>query len=176
MSDEPHADRLFRIEREFDELKASLQRRFEELAVLTRLLKQREWELETTGAELERERAELARLRNSPYWRATEPIRNFAQRRQLRRDVRAVQRSRLFDPGWYRRTYPDVVQDGMDPALHYVIHGAAEGRDPGPGFDTRDYLRRHPEVARDGLNPLVHFLRHGGKAGPAAGDEPGPRS
>jgi glycosyltransferase involved in cell wall biosynthesis len=39
-----------------------------------------------------------------------------------------------FDPGprfsgrRYLGAYPDVVQEGMDPLLHYVLHGAAEGR------------------------------------------------
>lgn len=34
----------------------------------------------------------------------------------------------LFDREAYLRRYPDIIQAGMDPLLHYVMHGRAEGR------------------------------------------------
>lgn len=34
----------------------------------------------------------------------------------------------LFDQTAYLRRYPDVIEAGMDPLLHYVMHGRAEGR------------------------------------------------
>jgi GT2 family glycosyltransferase len=49
----------------------------------------------------------------------------------------------------------------MDPALHYFLHGAAEGRDPGPRFSTSGYLAGNPDVERHGMNPLLHYLLHG---------------
>jgi len=51
----------------------------------------------------------------------------------------------------------------MDPALHYVLHGAPEGRDPGPSFSTTSYVRRYPDVG--GLNPLIHYLDVGAAEG-----------
>lgn len=43
-----------------------------------------------------------------------------------------------FDPGasfctgWYLDRYPDVAASGMNPLLHYIQHGMAEGREPLP--------------------------------------------
>ena len=48
---------------------------------------------------------------------------------------------------------------GLPPALHYLRHGAAEGLDPSPRFDTTQYLADHPDVAASGANPLLHHLR-----------------
>src|SRR5262249_5555283 len=61
--------------------------------------------------------------------------------------------------GWYLKTYPDVAAAGVDPAIHYLSSGAAEGRDPGPRFSTQTYLRLHPDVAGAGENPLLQFVR-----------------
>ena len=77
----------------------------------------------------------------------------------------AVVASSLFDSEWYLRNYPDVAAAGVDPALHYVRHGAAERREPGPGFGARWYLERHPDVAAAGLNPLLHYLDCGAAEG-----------
>jgi hypothetical protein len=63
---------------------------------------------------------------------------------------------------WYLERYPDVATTGVNPLDHYWRHGAAEGRDPSPGFSTRRYLEQHPEVAASGMNPLHHYLRSGG--------------
>lgn len=53
----------------------------------------------------------------------------------------------------------------MDPALHYLLHGGTEGRDPSPYFSSRWYLEAYPDVKAAGLNPLVHYLRYGRKEG-----------
>jgi hypothetical protein len=36
--------------------------------------------------------------------------------------------SGLFDRTWYCRRYPDVAESGIDPMMHFVIYGLAEGR------------------------------------------------
>jgi hypothetical protein len=76
-------------------------------------------------------------------------------------DDETIRQSGLFDRDWYLQRYPDVRKKGMDPLAHYLRYGAKEGRDPGPGFGTRDYLGRYPDVAESGLNPLVHYIRYG---------------
>ncbi len=38
----------------------------------------------------------------------------------------------LFDREWYLATNPDVAEAGMDPLVHYITYGAAEGRTPSP--------------------------------------------
>ena len=89
--------------------------------------------------------------------------RQSAARTALKRDI--VAGSHLFDREWYLGRYPDVAIAGVDAALHYVRHGAAEGREPGPGFDGRWYLQRYPDVAAARLNPLLHYIMHGAAEG-----------
>ncbi|SDT93735.1 Glycosyltransferase, GT2 family [Pseudomonas pohangensis] len=72
-----------------------------------------------------------------------------------------VRRSPLFDTQWYLGAYPDVAMAGIDPAFHYLAHGAVEGRDPGPWFSTGNYLRHNPDVAGAGVNALFHYEVHG---------------
>ena len=42
----------------------------------------------------------------------------------------AIRRSGLFDAEWYGRVYKDVTASGMDPLRHFVQYGAREGRAP----------------------------------------------
>jgi hypothetical protein len=69
--------------------------------------------------------------------------------------------SSLFDPEWYLSRYPDVAQNGSDPARHYLEFGWREGRNPSAGFSTRGYLKAHPDVAAQKINPLLHYLEYG---------------
>lgn len=66
-----------------------------------------------------------------------------------------------FDAGFYLQRYPDVKAEGVDPVLHYLLHGAAEGRDPSLSFDTKWYVSKYADVARSKLNPLFHYVRFG---------------
>lgn len=79
--------------------------------------------------------------------------------------VETVRRSELVDADWYRERYPDVAAAGLDPVTHYVVEGAAEGRDPNALFDTDWYLARNPDVRDLGLNPLLHFVETGAEEG-----------
>lgn len=102
------------------------------------------------------------------------PLRAIAWLR-LRRDARLVRRSQLFDAAWYLAGNPDVARAKIDPAVHYLAHGADEGRDPGPCFNSRRYVEAHADVAAAGVNPLAHYLRHGRAEGRAvASAKPAP--
>lgn len=76
-------------------------------------------------------------------------------------DTKELRKSRLFDGAWYLAMYPDVVQTGLSPALHYLRIGAGEGRDPGPEFSTKHYVASNPRLSRSGTNPLLNHLRTG---------------
>jgi len=78
-------------------------------------------------------------------------------------DIDLLRQSELFDAAWYREHNPDTA--GKDPVLHYLRVGAAEGRDPSPGFSTLGYLRSYPDIKKSGINPLLHYLRHGAAEG-----------
>lgn len=82
--------------------------------------------------------------------------------------------SSMWDPAWYLRTYPDVVELGEDPALHFVRHPYFPVRHPSERFDVRQYLIDHPEAVEQRINPLVHFLLTAESVG-ADSYPPGPR-
>jgi GT2 family glycosyltransferase len=139
------------------------------------------------SAEMERLRAQLDAIHSSWVWRMAAPLRWFrawvlrirrapglarALRNAVRtrgvrsglrllRDYQALLSTRLFDADFYAHRNPDVVAAGMDLHLHYLVHGANEGRDPGPEFSTSWYLQHNPDVLEAGTNPLVHYIRFG---------------
>ena len=86
---------------------------------------------------------------------------NFSEQLKLIKSTKQIHST------WYRETYPEVAELGLDPATHYLRYGAAMGRNPGKDFDTQFYLDTYPEAAESGLNPLVHYALHGQAAGHA---------
>ena len=60
--------------------------------------------------------------------------------------AKLVRQSGLFDQQWYEDQYPDVKSARIDPVLHYVKFGAAEGRNPSGEFDTLYYLSKHRDL------------------------------
>ena len=46
-------------------------------------------------------------------------------------------------------------------ALHYVLYGGFEGRDPSPMFSSQAYLDAYPDVRTVKMNPLVHYMQKG---------------
>jgi len=73
--------------------------------------------------------------------------------------------SGTFDANYYLRQNPDVAAARIDPALHFMMHGVREGRNPNAFFDTSWYLRNNLDVAEAGLNPLVHYIQFGADEG-----------
>lgn len=73
--------------------------------------------------------------------------------------------SGLFDVDYYLRLNPDVRDSGVDPVIHYMEFGGAEGRNPSPEFDSNWYLNHYPDVKTAGVNPLLHYLRFGRQEG-----------
>lgn len=65
-------------------------------------------------------------------------------------DARLIRESGLFDADWYRATYPDSREGGLDPVDHYLRIGAAKGYNPNPLFDTGYYAR---QMARRSARP-----------------------
>ena len=88
-------------------------------------------------------------------------LRRLNPRAQRQHHLSLIRGCGLFDADWYMRTYPDVADGGMEPALHYLHHGATDLRNPGPYFDTAHYLHLYPDIAGNGMNPLVHYIMAG---------------
>jgi len=84
----------------------------------------------------------------------------LARKLRALRDLPRLRRTALFDAQWYLANHPDLMRPGgplMEAGLHYLAHGAAEGRDPGPGFSTSGYRLQGWQGAG---NPLLHHLGH----------------
>lgn len=95
------------------------------------------------------------------WWIAT--LRFARMKKQMRpyRHARLVLKSGLMHEAWYLRQYPDVAAVGIPPALHYVLYGGFEGRDPSPMFSSQAYLDANPDVRVVKTNPLVHYMQKG---------------
>ena len=83
----------------------------------------------------------------------------------LAANAKLVRDSGFFDAAWYVRRHPEVVETGLDPALHLLTIGTEKLLPPSPGFDAADYAARYKDVARTGMNPLLHYIRFGRKEG-----------
>jgi hypothetical protein len=77
----------------------------------------------------------------------------------------AIRHSIFFDPAFYLDANPDVRAAGLDPVLHYLLHGGFEHRDPSSLFSTSGYLRRNVDVAEAGVNALLHYELYGRREG-----------
>jgi GT2 family glycosyltransferase len=66
-------------------------------------------------------------------------------------------RGRVFDAAWYILAYPEVAQQGWDPATHYLATGAAQGLKPHPLFDPVWYRTKRSPVG----NPLLDYIGAG---------------
>jgi hypothetical protein len=71
----------------------------------------------------------------------------------------------VFRRHWYIAQYLDAKNLKMDPLVHYLKVGAAEGKNPNPLFESEWYAHRNPDVAALKENPLVHYLRRGAAEG-----------
>ena len=77
-------------------------------------------------------------------------------------DYGLIRLSGLFDDAYYLENAPDVAAAGMDPLVHYLVVGEAEGRSASYYFNPAFY------VAAAGTKPqesaLSHYLRIGSDA------------
>ncbi len=167
-----HNEECQRLEGRARELEANLDHRFDELAKITRMLRERDLAAHQMSEELRRYRRPIVLLKSIGLWGAMKPIRvayrvlnsRFGKAaRRLASDRALLRESQYFDSAWYLAQYPDVLASRMDPVEHYLRFGASEERDPGPTFSTMRYIGLNPDVAAAGLNPLVHYVRHGQK-------------
>lgn len=66
-----------------------------------------------------------------------------------------------FDAAYYLECNEDVRLSGMDPFEHFLLHGAAELRNPNAWFDTGFYVRNNADVVDAEVNPFWHYLAQG---------------
>ena len=67
--------------------------------------------------------------------------------------------SGLFDQDWYLKRYHDLARANVDrPVEHFISHGAAELRSPGPNFESETYADDFPEYKTTHRSPIEHYL------------------
>jgi glycosyltransferase involved in cell wall biosynthesis len=124
---------------------------------------QHRWAAESLGSQL---RTRLSAIESSLTWRlATFPHAFMGAWRDSRwspqKAVRDLWRCQLFDLHFYCAVYPDVLNSGLHPLRHYLMHGGVQGRRPSPVFNAMFYLENDPALRIGAYNPLVHYIRHG---------------
>jgi|GEM_PF-3078229 len=67
----------------------------------------------------------------------------------------------VFDTQWYLSRYPDVLSSGMNPIMHYMMHGWWEKQRPSVHFNHTQYAAICPAFDPARHNPVLHFLLMG---------------
>jgi hypothetical protein len=127
-----HAAELEKAGAERAALEGRIRARFDEIAAMTRMMAESERDAEASRAAADRMRREAARElgRAVKAMVGGQGARLVPGRFRIRRQAEMLKRSGLFDARWYLENYPDVAENGGDPALHYLLYGAEEGREP----------------------------------------------
>ncbi len=136
---------------------------------LSHELQQVRGELTVKDRQIDIQHQRIAWIKQTFSWKITAPLRALAKplnylnkdTQKTKEQIKLLKTSNHFDEAYYLTENEDVARMGDDPVEHYIIHGAAEGRDPSPAFNTRRYLEINPDVAETGMNPLVHFVKYG---------------
>lgn len=67
----------------------------------------------------------------------------------------------LFDTNYYFSQAPELLENGLNPLLDFILNFSTTLKNPNPLFNTSFYLQEYPDVARAGLNPLLHYINNG---------------
>jgi len=100
-----------------------LSSRSDELARLTKALSDVTERSSLSQAQATWLREVVAVSRSFPKWWSIMPTKWRRKREEIR-----YRRRGLFDPDHYLANNPDVAEFGMDPMVHYIVHGMEEGR------------------------------------------------
>jgi FtsZ-binding cell division protein ZapB len=84
---------------------------------------------------------------------------------RLRKNLRRIKKSGLFDEDYYFQNNTDVKKSGGDAARHYLVFGGFEGRNPSRIFNSSFYLKSYKDVKESGMNPFLHFILYGKEEG-----------
>lgn len=141
----------------------SLADRFNELAVLTSMLRDQEPAKEE-GVVTKVNVTEKTRTSNATSVISKIKSRNKKKRsaeKNLRRQILLIQESNLFDSDWYQAQYPETKKYKGCAIRHFLEVGGKAGFNPSPMFSSAWYFGTHPDVAEAGVNPLVHYIEFG---------------
>jgi lipopolysaccharide biosynthesis protein len=81
---------------------------------------------------------------------------------QERNYLRAIRKSGMFDPVYYRGAYPKLnPMYRRFPEKHYIAYGENMGFRPNPDFSPFAYLRYNTDVADQRMRPFRHYIEAG---------------
>jgi len=109
------------------DLKSRIRERFEEIAALTEMLRERDRVLD--GSQVLKREA-LLEIGKYVQFMLGRPSLSFIDRWREKRLAHRLAKLGLFNSQWYLQTYGDVAKAGINPAYHYVRYGSKEGRAP----------------------------------------------
>lgn len=149
--------------REIIELEQSLQKRFDELATLTKLLSEND--------RVERQSQAKLVVGNSDSVKKSKTnlvtkigkrrLKKKKEKRRLESDVKKIQESGLFDPEWYVSHYPESKEFKKGPVVHFLREGFKKNYNPSMDFSSEFYYALHQDVEEAGMNPLLHYIEFG---------------
>lgn len=162
------ADKISTLARSELALQQSLNERFDELAILTNMLQQKELQYEATLGELQVAEHKLSEPQHLAVTdKLKKTFKAAKQRRfkahQFANDVALIRGSELFDEPWYLEQYPEAANHKQGAAGHYLEFGGGLGANPSAAFDGNWYLQTYQDVKDAGMNPLFHYLKFGYK-------------
>ena len=162
------AEKISNLARSELALQQSLNERFDELAILTNMLQQKEQQYEATLGELQATQRQLSEQQHTAVTDKLKKTFKAAKQRRVKarqfaNDVALIRQSELFDEPWYLLQYPEATNHKQGAAGHYLEYGVELGANPSAAFDGNWYLQTHQDVKTAGMNPLYHYLKFGHK-------------
>lgn len=88
-------------------------------------------------------------------------IKRIVNKVKSRKYIKLIKESPYFDKDYYLSQNPDVMNNGIDPAVHYYWNGWKEGRNPSFNFDNDRYFKVNH--ISPNINPIVHYTLYGKK-------------
>ncbi|MCH1930204.1 hypothetical protein L9G16_08430 [Shewanella sp. A25] len=160
------AEKISKLTQSELSLQQALNERFDELAILTQLLQEKEQQLATANEQLNTVQSQLQHQTETSVssllrskLKATQQRRKKA--RQFAVDVELIRQSELFDEIWYLKQHPEAAEHKYGAAGHYLEFGVTLAANPSSQFDGNWYLHTHQDVNSSGMNPLYHYLKFG---------------
>ncbi len=160
------AQKISALTRSESTLQQSLNKRFEELAILTQLLQEKENQQHTQSIDIQPPPTEILKANKSSITnklknKIVTAKKNRIKARQFEKNVELIQSSDLFDKIWYTKQYPDAENHPYGAAGHYLEKGFELRASPSPSFNGKWYLQTYKDVNNVGMNPLFHYLKFG---------------
>ena len=149
-------------------MEQSVQQRFDELAMLTAMMQEKDAQLEKFKTALEnKESIDKKSIKSKLSLQSLNQKhkKRKSEKAKLKKVMQVLDESEYFDASWYQSQYPESKKYKGGPVAHYILMGVDAGCNPSEKFNTQCYLDTYPDVKEAGVNPLLHFIKFGKEEG-----------